>query len=377
MSGGERPLVVRFGALGDMVQLTVPIRLLHRRFGLPVDVLSSGAWTRPLLSGQPGVGEIYLLRSRRRPFWLGPDQWRLVRELRARGAGRTWLFDAHQIDKTRWLLQRAGWRPEHLLSAEQLPHIRGEPFCDRWRRFALLVPPPGGEAAAAPDGAPATDPDRARSAAEEADAVPRLQVPAQGSAQLDALLARHALTDRPLILIQVGNKRTMHRGSRQRRSNTKYWPEERWAAVLRALRARHPGHALLLLGVAREAALNDEILALAQVADAHNLAGEVPVPQLLALTARAFGMVSVDTGPAHVAAAVGCPVLVLYHCPDTQRIYGLRAGDAPVQQLLGGTAEAPSLLGLTPQQVMEGWGRLIAEREAGVAAPSRPLNAAR
>ncbi|HEX4049623.1 MAG TPA: glycosyltransferase family 9 protein [Steroidobacteraceae bacterium] len=354
-----RPMVVRFGALGDMVLMTVAIRLLHRRFGLPVDVLASGAWTRPLLAGQPGVGEIYLLRSRRQPFWLDPDQWRLLRQLKKRGAGPTWLFDALKADKVRWLLQRAGWRPEQLLTVEELPHIRGEPFCERWRRFALLGPAPAGEAA---PGASASD----SAARDAADAVPRLRVPAQGRAELDGLLARHALAGRPLILVQAGNKRTMRRGSPRRRSNTKYWPEDRWAAVLRTLRSQHPEHALLLLGVTREAALNGEILALAQIADAHNMAGESSVTQLLALAERAFGLISVDTGSAHVAAAVGCPVLVLYHSPDAQRIYAARAGAAPAIHLTGGTDQGPSLLGLTPEQVMAGWRRLVAEREVAM-----------
>src|SRR6185437_6295627 len=350
-----------------MVLLTVAIRLLHRRFGVPVDVLGSGEWTRPLLAGQPEVGEIYLLRSRRRPFWLGPDQWRVLRQLRQRGPGPTWLFDAHHADKPRWLLERAGWRAEHLLSAEQLRPIHGEPFCERWRRFALLEPTIAG--AAAP-GLPAST----LGARNAADAVPRLQVPAQGRMDLQSLIGRYALADRPVILFQAGNKRTMHGGSRKRRSNTKYWPEGRWAAVLRMFRAEYPRHALLLLGAAREAALNKEILARAQVTDAHNLAGQSSVPQLLALVERAFGMVSVDTGSAHVAAAVGCPLLVLYNCPDTQQIYAARAGDAPVIHLTGGTNEAPSLLGLTPEQVMEGWGRLVAERAAFIPRPERPLN---
>src|SRR5580693_9517888 len=103
-----RPLVVRFGALGDMVILTVAIRHLHERFGQPVDLLASGSWTWPLLHDQPGVGNIFLIGSRKRPYWLSPDQHRLVRRLRARGAGPTWLFD-HDNRKTCGLLVHAGW----------------------------------------------------------------------------------------------------------------------------------------------------------------------------------------------------------------------------------------------------------------------------
>lgn len=102
-----RPLVVRFGALGDMVLMTVAIQELSRRFASPVDVLSSGAWTGPLLRGHPRVGELYLLRSRRSPYRLSPDQWAAVRRLKLRGPSPAWLFDA-QNEKALSLLHRAG-----------------------------------------------------------------------------------------------------------------------------------------------------------------------------------------------------------------------------------------------------------------------------
>lgn len=263
----QRPLVVRFGAFGDMVLITVAIRLLNARFGTPVDVLSSGDWTVPLLHDQPGVGNIYLLRSRRQPFLLAPDQWRLVRDLRQRGSGPTWLFD-----KTRWLLERAGWRAENLVLLDQLPDICNEHICDHWRRFALLDPPQLGGQQHTTDAAPA---------------YAELQVSAGYRTHLVAWLRSRGLADRTFILIQVGNKRTMRRGDRQRPSNTKYWPEQRWAAVLRGLRALHLEHALLLTGVAPEAPLNDQILALAAVSGAYNLAREMTAQRLMALTERA------------------------------------------------------------------------------------------
>jgi heptosyltransferase-2/heptosyltransferase-3 len=39
---------------------------------------------------------------------------------------------------------------------------------------------------------------------------------------------------------------------------------------------------------------------------------DLPMRRLLALLERAAAMVSVDTGPAHAAAALGCPLIVLY-----------------------------------------------------------------
>jgi ADP-heptose:LPS heptosyltransferase len=85
-----RPLAVRCGAFGDMVLLTALIRVLHAEFHSPVDIVTSGSWSEPLLRGQPGVGEVWSVRSRKTPYWLSADQRRIVGLLRARGAGPTW-----------------------------------------------------------------------------------------------------------------------------------------------------------------------------------------------------------------------------------------------------------------------------------------------
>ena len=84
------PLVMRFGAFGDAVLLTVLLRQLHARFGQPVDVISSGDWTEQLLAGLPAVGRLFVIRSRRTPYWLSLDQQRLAAWLRKRGPGATW-----------------------------------------------------------------------------------------------------------------------------------------------------------------------------------------------------------------------------------------------------------------------------------------------
>ena len=43
-----------------------------------------------------------------------------------------------------------------------------------------------------------------------------------------------------------------------------------------------------------------------------NAADDLPIPRLVALLARAAGLITVDSGPAHAAAAVGCPLVVLF-----------------------------------------------------------------
>jgi heptosyltransferase-2/heptosyltransferase-3 len=327
-------MIVRFGALGDMVLITVAIRRIYERFGSTVDVLASGAWTRPLLERQLGVGQIYVIKSRRSPYWSSPGKWRLARQLRDRGPGPTWLFDADNR-MTRRLLKSAGWRDEQLIGLEQLADIAGEHFCNRWHRFASLGSP--GQCL-------------------RADAVwPELTVPHHARRDTGAWLQRIGLDTVPLVLVQIGNKRTMRLGALRRSSNTKYWPLDRWAEVLRELRRLHPGHALLLLGVGREAKLNDEVLKRARVSGAYNLAHSMSVPRLMGLCERATAILSVDTGPAHVAAALSCPALVLFDSPEKMGMYLPRGPGAPVRGLAADSGRCPALLGLEPHQVIEAW----------------------
>src|SRR5262249_40115088 len=159
------------------------------------------------LEGQPGVGEIFIIRSRKSPFWFSPRQRALARWLRERGAGPTWFCDPGTVGRN--LLRRGNIPDSYVCEDSALPLIPGEHFVDRWIRFAQSTPP------AFADKIPVT------SARVPSAAV--LEISAPSRAVLDAWLAQRGLAGRELILIQAGNKRTMRRGSRQRATNTKYW----------------------------------------------------------------------------------------------------------------------------------------------------------
>jgi heptosyltransferase-2/heptosyltransferase-3 len=161
-----------------------------------------------------------------------------------------------------------------------------------------------------------------------------------------------------LILVQIGNKRTMRRGPRRLAVNNKHWPIERWAEVLRFLRQQHPRHALVLLGTGPEFQLNQEVAALARIGGLHNAADDLPIPRLVALLERAAGLLTVDSGPAHAAAAVGCPQVVLFGkaLPSLYRPWGTAGADV---QLLTGTIDGePTMLGIEAGSVIAAWSRL-------------------
>ncbi|HUX73787.1 MAG TPA: glycosyltransferase family 9 protein [Steroidobacteraceae bacterium] len=340
----DRPLVVRCGAFGDMVLLTALIRELSARWLRPVDLVTSGPWSRPLLDGQPGVGEIQCIRSRKMPYWLAADQRRLVRRLRARGAGAVWYCDAS--DAARTLLSRAGIDAAHIVDVKDHPLKDGEHALEQWRRLARITPACWAERT--PPGTFTTI------------AGCSLEVGAGARADLEVWLRRRGLAGAPLVLIQAGNKRTMRRGLRRLAVNQKYWPNERWAEVIRQVHEDRPRHRIVLLGTAAEYALNQEVAALANIDCLHNAADDLPIPRLTALLQRADALITVDSGPAHAAAAVGCPQVVLFGkaLPSLYRPWG--AAGAPVQLLCGQVDGAASMLGIEAGEVVDAWRRIAA-----------------
>jgi len=342
-----------------MVLLTALIRVLYARFHSPVDIVTSGPWSEPLLRGQPGVGEVWSLRSRKTPYWLSADQRRVVRHLRARGVGPTWFCDGS--DAARPLLARAGIPEEFMVDVRNHPLLPGEHATEQWRRLAQITP------VAVAGTAAAGWPDLESRDAELAAATPGcyLEVSEQQRIDLEPWLRARRLAAAPLILIQIGNKRTMRRGLRRLAVNNKYWPNERWAEVLRHVRLQHPEHAIVLLGTGPEYALNQEVAVLADIARLYNAADDLPIPRLVALLERAAGVITVDSGPAHAAAAVGCPLVVLFGkaLPSLYRPWGTAGADVKV--LCGQIAGEPDMLGIESRSVIAAWSSLqLRDRDA-------------
>ena len=90
--------------------------------------------------------------------------------------------------------------------------------------------------------------------------------------------------------------------------------------------------------------------------------GELPLPRLLALQERAHSMISVNTGPAHSAAAMGCPLVVMFtrHAHRAADLYSPVPTTAPVRILQPELSAANvGLSAITPSTVLAEWQALI------------------
>ncbi|MEW5981252.1 MAG: glycosyltransferase family 9 protein [Acidobacteriota bacterium] len=146
---------------------------------------------------------------------------------------------------------------------------------------------------------------------------PHVTVSPVEHADAAALLERHG--------VQAGEAYLVLHVGRGMDIRSRIWPTERFAEIGRHLR-RDLACRIVLTGTAGEREMVARVAA--DIGDgAVNLAGRTSLRQVCAVIARARLCVSLDTGPAHLAAALGVPVVALFpmacYPPDRWHPYGV------------------------------------------------------
>lgn len=338
-------LVCYFARVGDLVMLTPVLRALAAQG--PVE-LCARPWAAGLLAHEPWLAAVHTLSAPNRAAWqdrlLGGERHRLGRALASRGFARVVITDREHKHIVRWI--------------------------DAWRGAAAVQSLPLSQQAkglhlvdaniAAAEAAGIAVPDRA----------PRLELP---PARLEAAHTRLAPLGARVLAVQAGSSLT-HRWFR-RQPNLKGLDAGQWSRLLAHILGAGQADAAVLLGSApegREARAIRAAMPAGMIHRVHNWTGQVGLSDLPAVLAGCSAIVSVDTGPAHIAAAVGTPLLAIFGPSDPGRFLPrgpgrieLLLGSAPCQFCLGTprfrTCRANVCLsGLTDQAIAAAWGRLAA-----------------
>jgi heptosyltransferase-2/heptosyltransferase-3 len=216
----------------------------------------------------------------------------------------------------------------------------GEHWVDRYLQLGRLTPPAIG-AAGYPvlAGKPA----------------PRLSVSDSERVERDAWCQARGCLGRKLVLLQPGNFRTMSRRRdewRRLEADDKWWPVENWVSLARNILAALPDAQVILCGAPQEGALLQEIQSSAGSADV--VAAELSLRQLLALSESAHSMISVDTGPAHAAAALSLPLVVLFGA-ESQQVWLPRSPSGSSVVGLGGPPVCGRVDQISVDEVFNAW----------------------
>jgi len=130
-----------------------------------------------------------------------------------------------------------------------------------------------------------------------------LRVPAGGAASIRARLAESGITDY-FVVAPAGSWRA------------KCWPAERFGEVCRVLEQRYGWRAVIIYGPGEKEFAE---ISCREAAPAKPLMLSTSLEELMALLARAQCVLAADTGPLHLAAALGAPVVGLYGPTDPAR----------------------------------------------------------
>jgi Glycosyltransferase family 9 (heptosyltransferase) len=337
--------------------LTAALRLLHARYGKACYVVGADAWAPAVYVGLPDVAACWSL-PRKAPTPFGLAWLSILKALRESAPGPVYVFEHHagQVRRIRRLLSLSGIDPQRCIFIAEAPGT-DSPWLDAMLRFARRTP-----ASLNPTDYP--EPHAAGIWS------PQLRVLDSERAQRDEWLRSRGFRGRPLILIQPGNHRTM--GRRRLRNwrgrDDKVWPVERWVQLLQRLHAYMPHAVLVLRGAAAEMPLLESIRAAAALPCVASARTELR--PLFALCEVSHSMISVDSGPAHCAAALGVPLVVLYGAQSSKVWVPRSSSGAPVCAV-GGPPEFERAGQISADAVFAAWRKLAEAAGRGAQAAAQ------
>ena len=287
--GRPRVLIIRAGAIGDTLMATPLVRAVRRTFPACHMVFLCSATAFDVLRFNPHIDQVIPIARRHVPAWLSQEKRRIHRTLRALDLDWALVLESHPsfID----LARQGGARRIIAYSGDE--HVQGfEPARFDPRKHSIenhleLARPLG----LRQDGLQMelnTQPETIENVAQRLEAA--------GVKSDDCVVGVHAGWG--------GRTRT------PTQTRLRSWPPDRFAEVVHWL-VKERSAQVVLTGSTADRPLTSYIARTAGV-PCIDLAGEFTLLELAALIRRMNVYLTVDSGPAHMAAALGTSLVTLW-----------------------------------------------------------------
>lgn len=284
----QRILVVRAGAIGDTLMATPLIRALRRRFPDAYLGMISSRTAFDTLRYNPHLDKVFPIKYRHCPIWLSGEKQRVVNYFRNLKLDAILSLEAHS-DFTKLACQ---------IGAKRIISYDKSYKCDNLQYLAVDSGKHSIEAHLLAGEILGAEP---------AGNYLECFYPSEIDEDLRKRLNGLGISEKDLVVgIHAG-----WGGRRQHPTDTrlKSWSAERFAQVIRWLHEKFDAK-VVLTGSTLDRPLNDFIVRAANV-PCINLAGQLSLLESAALIRRMNLYISIDSGPAHLAAAVGTPLIAL------------------------------------------------------------------
>ena len=296
----SRILVIRPDHLGDLLFTTPALRILRQRYPDAHITALVGPWGEPVLRSSPAVNEIIRLPFPGFSRQSGPSVWQPY------GLLRHWAQQLRGHYDLAFVLRFDHWWGALLAYLAGVPQRVGYAVPEVAPFLSHRVPYAAGRHEVEQNlrlidwNLPTEHP-----TTHLTDACCPMEHPLEFRVPVDAVAwVKNVLPGpRPIVI---------HPGAG---AAVKLWQAQKWAVVADTL-AKETDAQILLTGSASERPLCMEIAAQME-AKAHVMAGETTLDRLAAILAECQLVLGVDSGPLHLAVAVGTPSIHLYGPVDS------------------------------------------------------------
>jgi ADP-heptose:LPS heptosyltransferase len=258
--------------------VTPLLRALHKRHPeAEIDLLASSL-AAPLLEFNPHIANLFSLHNRNWPLLLSIEKQRLIRQLRARKYDLAFLIEG--APRYRRLIERM--HPHQILSFRETPFDAGQHAIINNLRVAGIQP----------DSMADLDMELSLTAAEH-------------------MAAPKMLRDlpKPHIGVHIGWGPLGRKRNQEMR--LRGWGHSNFVQLIRTILKASSG-SVLLTGSPQDAKDTEPICRLIDNPRLRSIAGQTQVRELAAVMSHFDLLISADSGPCHMAAALGTPLIVLW-----------------------------------------------------------------